>query len=98
MRNSLLLLALLAGLPQAVLAAAPQLETCVQIRSKIGALPLADGDLMRQLASRTDCRFTSNEVYAAAYGGEMPSYRERAYYRWTGEGAYHRHHHEHWDD
>ena len=85
MRNSLILVALLAALPQISLAAERQIETCEQIRAKIGVLPLADPDLLRALAARTDCRFTAAEAYKAAYGGDLPPSRETTNYRHTEE-------------
>jgi hypothetical protein len=43
-------------------------EPCDTIRARIGVAPLADPDLLRSLAARQDCAFTSAEVYRAAYG------------------------------
>jgi hypothetical protein len=43
-------------------------EPCGAIRARIGVAPLADPDLLRSLAARTDCAFTSAEAYRAAYG------------------------------
>lgn len=43
-------------------------EPCDAIRARIGVQPLADPDLLRSLAARQDCAFTSAEAYRAAYG------------------------------
>jgi hypothetical protein len=48
--------------------ATPPAQTCEQIRVEIGVAPLADADLLRKLALRKDCGFTSREIYLAAYG------------------------------
>ena len=50
-------------------------ETCEQIRTLIDLLPPANGDLLRKLAVRKECGFTSAEVYRAAYG-DRPVARE----------------------
>jgi hypothetical protein len=47
-------------------------ESCEQIRTRIGVAPLADPDLLRQLALRKDCGFTAAEVYRAVRGDKPP--------------------------
>jgi hypothetical protein len=52
-------------------------EPCEQIRTQIrgqtGILPKPDTDLLQKLSARSDCRFTAQEVYRAAYGDKpMP--------------------------
>jgi hypothetical protein len=66
---------LLVLLAPCVGAAAPDrtTENCEQIRARIGVAPLADPDLLRQLALRKDCRFTAAEVYRAAWGDKPPA-------------------------
>jgi len=60
-------LIVLGGAP--ALAAGPfPAETCGEIRALIGLLPPANADLLRKLAARKECGFTSGEVYQAAYG------------------------------
>lgn len=60
--------------------AAPE-QSCVQIRATIGVLQPADPELLRTLASRKDCSFTSAEVYQAAYGDRpLPPQEGRAEY------------------
>ena len=98
MRNYLLLVVLLAGLPQFAMAVEHQLETCDQIRTDIGVLPLADPVLLRKLAARKDCGFTSGEVYKAAYGGDLSTFRETPNYRRTEEDDGDHHYREHWRD
>lgn len=49
-------------------AADSQADSCDAIRARIGVQALADPDLLRSLAERQDCAFTSAEVYRAAYG------------------------------
>lgn len=95
MRISLVLVALLAVVPQISVAAEGQIESCEQIRAKIGVLPLADPDLLRQLAARTDCLFTSGEAYRAAYGGDLPSFRATANDRRAEEDDEDHEHREH---
>ncbi|MDD5247595.1 MAG: hypothetical protein PHY45_01330 [Rhodocyclaceae bacterium] len=69
----LILLAVLAGAgAPAAIAAAGQPETCAQIRAQIGVPPLADHDLLRKMAARTDCAFSSGDFYKAAYGDQPP--------------------------
>ncbi len=54
-------------------------ENCEQIRARIGVAPLADPDLLRKLALRKDCQFTSRDIYQAAYGDRpLPPQEERA--------------------
>lgn len=66
MRASFLVAALLCALCR-VSAAAPE-PACEQIRVQIGTFPLADPELLRAMASRKDCAFSSAEFYRAAYG------------------------------
>ncbi len=78
---------ILASLP--LYAADEPAEPCDVIRARIGVAPLADPELLRSLAARQDCAFTSAEVYRAAYGDRPlppPEPRES------------RHHHQHDDD
>ena len=49
-------------------AADTEVESCTQIRARIGVLPPADPVLLRTLAARKDCRFAPDEIYRAAYG------------------------------
>lgn len=68
-------------------AAAQDAETCDAVRAKIGRLPPADGDLLRTLALRKECRFTAAEVYRAAYGDKpMPKYDESRWREQRREG------------
>lgn len=85
------LLPLVALFAPCVNAAAPDAtaDSCEQIRARIGVVPLADPDLLRQLALRKDCGFTATEVYRAAYGDKPPA-QERTVHR--------RHHHDEGDD
>jgi hypothetical protein len=70
----LLFIAALASLVLEATAAEPPVETCEQIRAKIGRLPPADHELLRSLAARQECGFTAAEVYRAAYGDKpMPA-------------------------
>jgi hypothetical protein len=58
--------------------ATPPAQTCEQIRAEIGVSPLADADLLRKLALRKDCGFTSREIYLAAYGDRpLPPQEDR---------------------
>jgi hypothetical protein len=59
-------------------------ESCDVIRARIGVAPLADPELLRSLAARQDCAFTSAEVYRAAYGDRPlppPEPRDSRHYR-----------------
>lgn len=63
-------------------AAAPQVESCEQIRLKImaqtGVLPRPDVALLEKLGARSECRFSAAEVYRAAYGDKpLPKDRRR---------------------
>lgn len=52
--------------------------SCAEIRGRIGTAPQADPALLRALAMRKDCGFTSAEVYQAAYGDrQLPPQEER---------------------
>lgn len=56
-------------------------QSCVQIRATIGVLQPANPELLRTLAMRKDCGFTSAEVYQAAYGDRpLPPQEGRAEY------------------
>ena len=56
-------------------------QSCEQIRVAIGATPPANPELLRALATRKDCGFTSAEVYQAAYGDRpLPPQEGRAEY------------------
>lgn len=54
------------------LAVTPEVESCAQIREQItaqtGLLPKPDTVLLEKLGTHQECRFTSAEVYRAAYG------------------------------
>jgi hypothetical protein len=55
--------------------------SCAQIRATIGALQPANPELLRTIALRKDCSFTSAEVYQAAYGDRpLPPQEGRAEY------------------
>lgn len=52
--------------------------SCAEIRSRLGAAPQADPALLRTLALRKECGFTSAEVYQAAYGDRpLPPQEDR---------------------
>lgn len=58
-------------------AAAPQAESCEQIRLQIkaqtGVLPTPDTAMLNKLHARLECRFSPAEVYQAVYGDKpMP--------------------------
>jgi hypothetical protein len=58
-------------------AAAPQAESCEQIRLQIkaqtGVLPKPDTTMLKKLHAQPECRFSPAEVYQAVYGDEpMP--------------------------
>lgn len=80
-RTSLLAGALLvAGGSLSAAAPAPE-RSCAEIRATIGMLQPADPELLRTLAVRKDCGFTSAEVYQAAYGDRpLPPQEGRAEY------------------
>lgn len=72
------LVAILAG---PAFAQAP--ATCEQIRNTIkmqtGILKKANTDLLQVIAARQECRFTTAEVYRAAYGDKpLPKQASRA--------------------
>jgi hypothetical protein len=55
----------------------PDTSTCGEIRTKIqaqtGILPAPDIELLQKIGIHSRCRFTSSEVYRAAYGDKpMP--------------------------
>jgi hypothetical protein len=58
-------------------------DPCGSIRARIGVAPLADPDLLREIAARKDCAFTAAEVYRAAYGDRPlpPEDREQRRHR-----------------
>ena len=85
MRVLMLLAALLAP-PFANAATDAPAESCEQPRARIGVPPLASHDLLRNLALRKDCGFTSSEVYRAAYGDKPLPEEPREQRR------HHRHH------
>ncbi|MBI5785487.1 MAG: hypothetical protein HZA64_08530 [Rhodocyclales bacterium] len=59
----------------------PEEPSCTQIRAAIGVLQPANPELLRSLAARKDCGFTSAEVYQAAYGDRpLPPQDGRAEY------------------
>jgi hypothetical protein len=66
-------------------AAAAEPESCDVLRERIRArtgLVEPEGPLLRQLAERQDCRFTSAEIYRAAYGDRpLPPPEERRAHR-----------------
>jgi hypothetical protein len=52
--------------------------SCAELRGRIGAAPQADPVLLRALAMRKECGFTSAEVYQAAYGDRpLPPQEDR---------------------
>ncbi|MDT3671487.1 MAG: hypothetical protein ROZ37_14295 [Aromatoleum sp.] len=59
---------IVAASPPAMAAAAYPVETCEQIRTLIGVLPPANAELLRKLAVRRECGFTSEDAVRAAYG------------------------------
>lgn len=63
-------------------AAVPEPErSCEEIRADIGVLQPANPELLRSIAMRKDCGFTSAEVYQAAYGDRpLPPQEGRAEY------------------
>lgn len=61
-------------------------STCDELRASIGMLPLADADLLRAMAARKDCAFTSAEVYRAAYGDRVPAVYHRSEHRMRYSG------------
>jgi hypothetical protein len=63
-------------------AAAPQVESCEQIRLQIkaqtGVLPKPDTAMLEKLDVRPECHFSTAEVYRAAFGDEpMPKKEQR---------------------
>ncbi len=53
--------------------AAPEIQSCEEIRARIGVLPPPDAELLRTLALRRECGFTSADFYRAAYGDRPPA-------------------------
>ena len=78
------LLATLSVVPTALSAAEPEPETCAQVGAQIGALPPGNADLLRKMASRKDCAFSSADFYKAAYG-DRPMAREAPRHRCANE-------------
>jgi hypothetical protein len=72
MHRSLLLTGLLFLAAFCANAATGQTQTCAQIREQIqmqtGILPKTNTELLQQLSTRQECRFSAAEVYRAAYG------------------------------
>lgn len=66
-------------------AAAPEPDSCDGLRERIRArtgVVEPEGPLLRQLAERQDCRFTTAEIYRAAYGDRpLPPPEERRAHR-----------------
>ncbi len=59
-------------------------QTCEQIRdeirSVIGIVPIVDTDLLQKISLRSECQFSSVEVYRAAYG-DKPLPKQDTYQR-----------------
>jgi hypothetical protein len=56
-------------------------QTCEQIREEImtvkGLTVAANAELLQKISLRSDCHFTSTEVYRAAYGDKpLPPHRQ----------------------
>lgn len=80
MRSALLVAVLLCTALRAFAADAE--PPCEQIRAQIGTLPLADPKLLRAMAIRKDCAFSSAEFYKAAYGDRpLPTPEQRHHQR-----------------
>jgi len=62
-------------------AAAPQAESCEQIRLQIkaqtGVLPTPDTAMLEKLDAQPECRFSTAEVYQAAFGDKPMPEKER---------------------
>lgn len=63
-------------------AAPPQAESCEQIRLQIkaqaGVLPKPDTAMLEKLDAQPECRFSTAEMYRAAFGDEpMPKIEQR---------------------
>ena len=62
-------------------AATPQAESCEQIRLQIkaqtGVLPKPDTTMLEKLDAQPECRFSTAEVYQAAFGDKPVSRKER---------------------
>jgi len=63
-------------------AAAPQAESCEQIRLQIkaqtGVLPKPDTVMLAKLDAQPECRFSTAEMYQAAFGDKpMPKIEHR---------------------
>lgn len=72
MQKQLSILGLLAMLVIEVHAAEAPVQTCEQIREEImavkGLTAMSNTELLQKISLRSDCQFTSAEVYRAAYG------------------------------
>ena len=92
MRKYILVIGLLGLAVANATPANAQAESCDQIRTQInaqtGILPKVDTELLRKLA-RPECRFSSAEVYRAAYGDKPMPINESA-----GRRAKRDHHHD----
>lgn len=81
MRKSILVIGLLGLVLTNATSANAQTESCDQIRTQINAQtgipPKVDTELLRKLA-RPECRFSSAEVYRAAYGDKPMPINESA--------------------
>lgn len=75
MQKQYLALGLLAMLVMAAHAAEAPGQTCEQIREEImavkGLVAVTPTELLQKISLRSECQFTSAEVYRAAYG-DMP--------------------------
>jgi hypothetical protein len=62
-------------------AAAPQGESCEQIRLQIkaqtGVLPKPDTTMLEKLDAQPECRFSTAEMYQAAFGDKPMPKKER---------------------
>jgi len=62
-------------------AASPKVESCEQIRLQIktqtGVLPKPDTTMLEKLDAQPECRFSTAEVYQAAFGDKPMPEKER---------------------
>lgn len=94
MKSLVVLLGVLLSAAQAAAATERQPESCTDIRARIaaqtGVLARPDIAMVETVGARPDCRFTSAEVFRAAYGDRpMPE---------SGRHGRDRHHKRHHDD
>jgi hypothetical protein len=72
MKNKIPAFGLLCALTLGAQAADAQVQTCEQIREDIkavtGLTPAVNPALLQKIGLRSDCQFSSAEVYRAAYG------------------------------